>query len=1202
MNFPPVLFLNQDFSTLFTNNYSNRNSSSLIQYQILCKKLIKFENKEQNFQANVINWIKSLEIQQLIKYFSFKNKWFTDILHEMILISDSKQDLKYSFIEASNTETEQKEPQNTKFLSYLNFLFSQKECPRFFDYFIINDDGLVSLSRNKTPEEKLKKKFIDSIRYISLSSNDNTNIPNHIYNGYNSNNNNNNSNINNTNDKKEEIIYCEYNNVITLSYDYLLNIDKLLQTFSEISNKSCFKYPIEIDSKLCKSGKKYYYNFKLPKWLGEKFTLPELLCAYFEQCILINYQYYLLYNQELPLLYYNKLDELLENIYKLKEFIFNSKDSINMMENIKPEDIKKIINENQYIKKLINDKKSIDDDIRNNYIGKISYSKKHTIKTIINNTLSYLGNMFLNDKLNFIISITFIKDSVIYTTEDFVKKIVYDMVNNYWKNKMAEDLLQDLDNNNDKDNDNKKRKKKKKKKKEGKIEYKNKEIEDNTDNNNTYNNIEENNDTNINLENDNNKKNDNDKENDNNIEKNINNNIENNINNNIEDDKINDENQNENNKKELKEEKDDNIIEHKEKESENNINEIKINDNNMNNDIKNEEMDCNDEKKNIEKEEENNIKEEQNKNENNIEEEESVNHKKKKEKNFFLYPTVKDKKKKNKPKKKDKNQNTNSNTKKETQSQIQNTNKNPNVNAEEIKKENEILSNKEKIEKTETDDKIEIIVESSNYIKNYTDENKEKEKFKKNKNGYEHINSKQKNKFNMGMKLKNMIKDNENLIIPKNFLPHDNSYNKLNYKNQISLSFQAKTEENLENSNSNNSSTTEGSSIQSTININYIAGSNLPRFTSFNFQSKKKNKNYRNKQNNNINVNITPNPYSFISNNIFEFTKEIIDNTIKVNNNKRILEKVREKYIKKIYEIINIFLFNEKINFLCSFYGSSISTLSIENSDIDIMVKLKENKNENDYLNKIMNLLVNHLKNNNINYISNIIPIFSASVPVIKIECNLYNDESFSNEVNTLMKNYDLSYNDITKLYFDITFFEVENEQNKIPSELMVDYIKESIMIYPQIIDIMYIMKRFLFNKKLNKSYQGGISSYSLFLLTLAFVKYYKNSREIPIGSLLIEFLNHYANFNFYDNVIQPNQDDNIYTLIENGPGVNKYNLNIIDPITGLNVSKSTFKIEQIQKVFREGLDIILTNLYMINNGIIDNKNNKKILESFLAK
>ena len=66
----------------------------------------------------------------------------------------------------------------------------------------------------------------------------------------------------------------------------------------------------------------------------------------------------------------------------------------------------------------------------------------------------------------------------------------------------------------------------------------------------------------------------------------------------------------------------------------------------------------------------------------------------------------------------------------------------------------------------------------------------------------------------MGMKLKNIIKDNSNLIIPKNFQSHNNSYNKLKFKNQ---------------SNINNNS------IQNTSNINYLAGSNLPRFTSFNF-------------------------------------------------------------------------------------------------------------------------------------------------------------------------------------------------------------------------------------------------------------------------------------------------------------------------------------------------------------------------------
>jgi hypothetical protein len=61
-----------------------------------------------------------------------------------------------------------------------------------------------------------------------------------------------------------------------------------------------------------------------------------------------------------------------------------------------------------------------------------------------------------------------------------------------------------------------------------------------------------------------------------------------------------------------------------------------------------------------------------------------------------------------------------------------------------------------------------------------------------------------------------------------------------------------------------------------------------------------------------------------------------------------------------------------------------------------------------------------------------------------------------------------------------------------------------------------------------------------------------------------------------------------------------KYNLNIIDPITGLNVSKSTFKMDQIQKALREVLDILITNLYNINND--NGNNNKRLLDSFLLK
>ena len=392
-------------------------------------------------------------------------------------------------------------------------------------------------------------------------------------------------------------------------------------------------------------------------------------------------------------------------------------------------------------------------------------------------------------------------------------------------------------------------------------------------------------------------------------------------------------------------------------------------------------------------------------------------------------------------------------------------------------------------------------------------------------------------------------------------------------------------------------------------NYNYIKGSYLPNYTSFNFKSRK-NKNYRNRHGNNNNIN---NPFNnFLPKNILDFSNEIINNTIKVNVNKKMLQQLREKYIKIIYENINIILRNSKVEFQCSFYGSSVSGLSIENSDVDIMVKLRKKSEEKDYINKIMDILVENLKKCELNYLRKIIPISSASVPVIKLDCDLCTEPSFYNEMNSLLQkyeiNYIINYNDMSKLFFDITFFETENELEKIPSELMLDYIKKCTLLYPQIFDIVYIMKRFLFNRKLNKSYQGGLSSYSLFLLTLAFIKSNKNKYEIPIGSLFIEYLYFYSNFNFYNTVIQPKKDNNIFENIEDN-NLQKYNLNIIDPITGLNVAKSTFKIDQIQIAFKKGFENVISSLIDLNfnnYGNFNNDNNNikeptKILENFFS-
>ena len=125
---------------------------------------------------------------------------------------------------------------------------------------------------------------------------------------------------------------------------------------------------------------------------------------------------------------------------------------------------------------------------------------------------------------------------------------------------------------------------------------------------------------------------------------------------------------------------------------------------------------------------------------------------------------------------------------------------------------------------------------------------------------------------------------------------------------------------------------------------------------------------------------------------------------------------------------------------------------------------------------------------------------------------------------------------------------------------------------------------------------------------TLAFIKSNKNKYEIPIGSLFIEYLYFYSNFNFYNTVIQPKKDNNIFENIEDN-NLQKYNLNIIDPITGLNVAKSTFKIDQIQIAFKKGFENIISSLIEINfNGYgnfnNDNNNNKEpisILENFFS-
>ena len=111
--------------------------------------------------------------------------------------------------------------------------------------------------------------------------------------------------------------------------------------------------------------------------------------------------------------------------------------------------------------------------------------------------------------------------------------------------------------------------------------------------------------------------------------------------------------------------------------------------------------------------------------------------------------------------------------------------------------------------------------------------------------------------------------------------------------------------------------------------------------------------------------------------------------------------------------------------------------------------------------------------------------IYTASVPVLKIKFSLEN--IIPNEIkNKIKENYVFNFEeDILQLNFDFTFQEVDNIDIdiKIPSLQIISFVKSSINIYKEIKPIILILKRFMKINKLNSSFHGGLSSYSLFLI-----------------------------------------------------------------------------------------------------------------------
>ena len=108
------------------------------------------------------------------------------------------------------------------------------------------------------------------------------------------------------------------------------------------------------------NNNKIKYNFELPEWIlkKESFTVGELICAYFEQIILLHFQYDNIYHTKIiPFPFQNKLDEIIENSKRIINFIDNISDKNKFFSELDFNCIKNIIlndkNINEEIEKKI---------------------------------------------------------------------------------------------------------------------------------------------------------------------------------------------------------------------------------------------------------------------------------------------------------------------------------------------------------------------------------------------------------------------------------------------------------------------------------------------------------------------------------------------------------------------------------------------------------------------------------------------------------------------------------------------------------------------------------------------------------------------------------------------------------------------------------------------------------------------------------
>lgn len=189
---------------------------------------------------------------------------------------------------------------------------------------------------------------------------------------------------------------------------------------------------------------------------------------------------------------------------------------------------------------------------------------------------------------------------------------------------------------------------------------------------------------------------------------------------------------------------------------------------------------------------------------------------------------------------------------------------------------------------------------------------------------------------------------------------------------------------------------------------------------------------------------------------------------------------------KQSFMILKELIVGKFTNWRVKVFGSFPNEIFLSDSDVDIVVISSEKKDNakktmdklNDYLSLNLNLF---------DYIKRI----DAKVPIIKLQLKE------------------------TKINMDISV----DRKNGYDAKRVI---KKSLNDFHALKPLIYLLKYFMRQKKLNETFSGGVSSFLLFNLVLAFLQYKSKTENTPslnLGQLLVDFFQFYG-FEFnYDEV-----------------------------------------------------------------------------------